>query len=53
MTDDPPIPKPRKYIHIKVGLLRAARPTPNLCNVIRDAVEKCDHRVGGVEVVVK
>jgi hypothetical protein len=46
-------PLDRKYIHIKVGLLRTARPTPNLCNIIRDAVEKCDHRIGGVEVTIK
>ena len=51
MKDDPPLA--RKYIHVKVGLLRTARPTPNLCNVIRDAVEKCDDRIGGVEVTIK
>ena len=50
-TNHPPLE--RKYIHVKVGLLCTARPAENLCTTIRDAVEKCDDRIGGVEVTIK
>ena len=41
-----------KQIRVKVGILRACRPTPALLETIREAIENCDHRVGGVDVKV-
>jgi hypothetical protein len=49
MDPKPPI---RKQIHVKVGLMQTVKHTDALCINIRNAIERCDERIGGVELTV-
>ena len=49
MAPKPPV---RKQIHIKVGLMHTVKHVDSIILNIRNAIERCDERVGGVEVTV-